>query len=147
MDKNVFHDTNTGTPQGGIISPLLANIALDGLEAGLGVRYRKRKSQTASSGLRLVVNDYAPKDSNQLGSHNFVRYADDFIILCDSHSDSNSKEDAILAKIQVQSILFERGLELSEEKTKIRSVEDGFDFLGCNIRSCLGNYNVIWTVN
>jgi RNA-directed DNA polymerase len=36
-----------------------------------------------------------------------------------------------------------RGLELSEEKTRIRNVEDGFDFLGCNIRSCLGNYNVI----
>ncbi len=60
-----------------------------------------------------------------------------FIILCDS------KEDAVLARNQARSVLLDRGLELSEEKIRIRNVEDGFDFLGYNIRSCLRNYNDI----
>ena len=108
VDENVFHDQDTGTPQGGIISPLLANITLHGMEAALGVKY---DAQGESRGTRILV-----------------RYADDFVILCES------QEDAIKAKEDAQSWLKEAGLQLSKEKTRIAHLTEGFDFLGFNIR-------------
>jgi RNA-directed DNA polymerase len=108
MDKNTFHITETGTPQGGIISPLLANIALEGLEKHLGVKYNNRGE---SSGKRILV-----------------RYADDFVILCESET------DAYRAKEITEEFLKTRGLELSKEKTGVIHISEGFDFLGFNIR-------------
>ncbi len=108
VDKDVFYESENGTPQGGIISPLLANIALHGMEKALGVIYEKGGG---SRGKRIVV-----------------RYADDFVILCET------QEDAYKAKDEVTSWLSERGLNLSPEKTTIVHMTTGFDFLGWNFR-------------
>lgn len=93
---------------GGVISPLLANIALHGMEEAIGVKY---SSQGSLKGERAVV-----------------RYADDFVCFCESRDDAE----------QVQRILVEwlkeRGLALSEEKTRIVHLTEGFDFLGFNVR-------------
>jgi RNA-directed DNA polymerase len=115
MDKCVFHETAEGTPQGGIISPTLANCALDGLE-------------------RVLMGKYPPKTRlKSLGGKypavNFIRYADDFIITGKS---KELLEGGI--KPLVEQFLQERGLELSPMKTVITHVEQGFDFLGQNVR-------------
>ena len=114
MEKHAFYDTEEGTPQGGIISPVLANIALDGLERILRKKY-------PNSGRR------ATKGKNK--KINLVRYADDFVIT------GNSKE-ILESEVRplVEQFLRERGLELSPEKTVITHIESGFDFLGQNIR-------------
>lgn len=109
VDKNVFHDTEAGTPQGGIISPLLANIALHGMEDALKIK------RANSSG--VVV-----------GTRGVVRYADDFVVFCET------KEDAEKSIFELHTWLAERGLALSEEKTKIVHLSEGFDFLGFNVR-------------
>jgi len=109
MDKNTFHPQISGTPQGNVISPLLANIALHGMEEVLGVKYDK-KGRIAHS-KRIVV-----------------RYADDFVIFCET------KEDAESSKKVINSWLNDRGLTISEEKTRIVHLSNGFDFLGFNIR-------------
>ena len=109
IEKNVFHHTEAGTPQGGIISPTLANIALDGLENV--IKAISRRSDKV----------------------HFVRYADDFIVT--GHS-KEILEDKI--KPAIIEFLKERGLELSLEKTKITRVDEGFDFLGFNIRKYKG---------
>jgi len=105
MEEGVLYPTEAGTPQGGIASPVLANMTLDGLE---------------DISRRAVPN-------NQ--KINFVRFADDFIIT------GTSKEVLEnMVKPAVVAFLKERGLELSEEKTHITHIDDGFDFLGYNIR-------------
>jgi RNA-directed DNA polymerase len=108
VDKNVFQETESGTPQGGIISPLLANIALHGLEKALGIKYNNQ--------------------GELIGKRALVRYADDFVIFC------QTKEDALKAKEETGEWLKEKGLELSEEKTQIIHLSEGFDFLGFNVR-------------
>jgi RNA-directed DNA polymerase len=115
MDKHVLHDTTDGTPQGGIISPALANCALDGLERLLQERYPAGKRLKSLGGEKPCVN--------------LVRYADDFVIT------SKSKE-LLEGEIKplVEQFLQERGLELSPTKTVITHVERGFDFLGQNVR-------------
>ncbi|WP_414590121.1 group II intron reverse transcriptase/maturase, partial [Scytonema sp. PCC 10023] len=113
MEKGVFYDTTKGTPQGGIISPLLANIALHGMEAAIGVTYKSGSSHT-------FVRESSPV---------LVRYADDFLVFC------HSKENAIEAQNKVNNFLGQRGLELSPEKTRIVHLKEGFDFLGFNIRA------------
>jgi len=106
MDKNILHPTEDGTPQGGIISPVLANLALDGLE-------QKLRSKT--------------------GTVNVVRYADDFIV-------TGRTKELLETKVKplIEEHLKERGLELSPEKTKITHIEEGFDFLGWNVRKYNG---------
>ena len=108
VEQEMFHATERGTPQGGVVSPLLANIALHGMEEAIGVVYDCRGQL---SGRRAVV-----------------RYADDFVCFCETRGDAE----------QVQRILTEwlkeRGLTLSEEKTRIVHLTEGFDFLGFNIR-------------
>jgi RNA-directed DNA polymerase len=104
--------TEAGTPQGGIISPTAANMTLDGLEARLEAKFGRKGSNKAKV--------------NQV---NLVRYADDFII---TGRTKELLETAV--KPVVEEFLKERGLTLSEEKTKITHVEEGFDFLGWNIR-------------
>jgi len=109
MEGTILYPTEEGTPQGGIISPVLANLALDGLETvALGADSRH-------GSLRPRIN--------------VVRYADDFIIT------GRSKEQ-LEKKVQpaVEAFLGERGLRLSREKTKITHIEEGFDFLGASVR-------------
>ena len=111
MENRMLFPTEAGTPQGGIISPTLANLTLDGLEQLLKMTFRQRKSDGKS---------YNPKV-------NFVRYADDFIITASSKELLENE-----VKPLVERFLFERGLQLSPEKTCITHIEEGFDFLGQN---------------
>lgn len=111
VNKGVLQETERGTPQGGVISPLLANIALHGLEQAAGVAYRPAAGS-------YVIN--SPRS--------LVRYADDFVIF------TKSREDAEAARDDVACWLATRGLEISYEKTKIVNLEEGFDFLGFNVR-------------
>lgn len=115
MEKHVLHESRDGTPQGGIISPALANCALDGLERLLQGKYPAGKRLKSLGGEKPCVN--------------LVRYADDFVIT------SKSKE-LLQGEIKplVEQFLQERGLELSPTKTVITHVENGFDFLGQNVR-------------
>jgi RNA-directed DNA polymerase len=115
MEKHVLHETTDGTPQGGIISPALANCALDGLERLLREQYPAGKRLKSLGGEKPCVN--------------LVRYADDFVIT------SKSKE-LLEGEIKplVEQFLQQRGLELSPKKTVITHVEHGFDFLGQNVR-------------
>src|ERR1700682_4541102 len=115
MEKHVLHDPTDGTPQGGIISPALANCALDGLERLLQEKYSAGKRLKSLGGEKPCVN--------------LVRYAGDFVI--------TSKTKELLEgeiKPLVEQFLQERGLELSPTKTVITNVEQGFDFLGQNVR-------------
>lgn len=101
----IFQETESGTPQGGTISPLLANIALDGIES---IRIPSPRKY-----LPIKV----------------IRYADDFVVMV------NDKQDAITLKEKViPEFLASLGLKLSSEKTKITHTSDGFDFLGFNVR-------------
>jgi RNA-directed DNA polymerase len=111
MENHVLYPTEAGTPQGGICSPVLANMALDGLDACIRERFPKRA------------------DHSYTGKVSLIRYADDFIIT------GNSKE--LLekeVKPLVEAFMRERGLDLSQEKTVITHIEDGFDFLGQQVR-------------
>ncbi len=112
MEDGMWQPTDTGTPQGGVISPLLANVALHGLDEALGVRYHK----TPQGHLRTY------------GDRAWVRYADDFVVFC------KTKEDAERVVETLSEWLGERGLTLSEEKTRIVHLSEGFDFLGFNVR-------------
>jgi RNA-directed DNA polymerase len=118
IEKGNFHPTDGGTPQGGVISPLLANISLHGLEQALGVKWMVRKGKT-KSGIYATL-ERSPRA--------VIRFADDFIILCES------EEDAKSAKEEANAFLFERGLHLSDKKTKICHLNDGFDYLGFHVK-------------
>ena len=107
--QNKLFPITAGTPQGGIISPVAANMTLDGLEAMLAAKFPTAKK----TGLKM----------------NMVRYADDFIIT--GHSKEWLEHEVKPAVIE---FLAERGLVLSPEKTRITHIKDGFDFLGWNIR-------------
>jgi RNA-directed DNA polymerase len=113
MDKHVFHETTEGTPQRGIVSPALANMALDGLERVLKEKYPKRP-----------VKSFGNKNP----SVNFIRYTDDFIV-------TGRSEDLLERDVKplIEQFLRERGLELSPTKTVITHVKTGFDFLGQNL--------------
>ena len=100
MEEGILTQTVRGTPQGGVISPLLSNIALNHLDWFL-------------DGQRI----------------NFVRYADDFVMLC------KTKPEAEKALELVRTFLTEMGLEISPEKTKVCHFPEGFDFLGFTIKS------------
>jgi RNA-directed DNA polymerase len=109
LEDGRYHDTPTGTPQGGVISPLLLNVALHGMEAALGVTHNSRGE---INGKRAVV-----------------RYADDLVVFCETQEDALDVRNRILP-----GWLAERGLTLSEEKTRIVHLTEGFDFLGFNVR-------------
>lgn len=114
MERSIFHATEQGTPQGGIISPVLANLALDGLERCLREKYPQR-------GKGSEKGRYA-------GVH-LIRYADDFII-------TGRTKELLEQEVKplVEEFLRARGLELSAEKTRVTHIEEGFDFLGQNLR-------------
>jgi len=109
IEEGSFHDTEAGSPQGSIVSPALANMVLDGMEA--------------------VVKQAVTKTDKV----NFVRYADDFIV-------TGISRDVLETKVQpaIVTFLTERGLSLSTEKTHITHIDDGFDFLGFNVRKYSG---------
>jgi RNA-directed DNA polymerase len=108
-----FAPTEEGTPQGGVISPLLLNVALHGLEEAAGVRYRTSGTHAGES---------AP------GSPVLIRYADDFAVLC------HSQQQAQQVKARLAQWLEPRGLSFNEEKTKIVHLTEGLDFLAMNAR-------------
>ena len=120
-DKKFFNEA--GTPQGGIISPILANMVLDGLQTLLYSKYKGRYHSSKDGKYHWTT----PSPPNR--QVNFIRYADDFIVTCNSRQ---VIEEEI--KPMIRNFLLERGLELSEEKTVITDIRDGFDFLGFNIR-------------
>ena len=122
----MFHKTESGTPQGGIISPLLANIALTGMTELLN-RHKTLTQRTVKTGNRAgQVNN---EKSNKSG---YIRYAADFIIT------ARSKEDIEAIIPEVVKWLSQRGLKLNEEKTQIRHINQGFNFLGFNLRQYKG---------
>jgi RNA-directed DNA polymerase len=108
VENDVFSATDAGTPQGGVISPLLANIAFHGMETAMGLRYNNRGETISRRGL--------------------VRYADDFVVFCETEA------DAYAARAEMAAWLAPRGLRLSEKKTRITHLSEGFDFLGYNVR-------------
>lgn len=114
--KGTLFPTKTGSPQGGSISSIYANMTLDGLEEIIQNNYHRNSKGN-------IENHYRAKTKV-----NLVRYADDFIIT------ANSKEIAEELKVIVSDFLKSRGLELSEEKTTIAHIDDGFDFLGWTFR-------------
>jgi len=117
VDKGQLHRTEEGTPQGGIISPVIANITLDGLERDLASFLRTTMGKTRAAGVKV----------------NLVRYADDFVVT------GNSKEllEAIV-RPWIEAFLRERGLRLSDTKTRVVHIDEGFDFLGWNFRKYSG---------
>lgn len=117
VDNHTYNETETGTPQGGIISPLLANVALHGMERELGVRYYRDG------------NDYK-LCRNSVG---IIKYADDFVIVC------KTKEEAMSMYDKLKPYLEKRGLTLAEDKTKVTHITEGFDFLGFNLRQYKSN--------
>ena len=112
--------TKKGTPQGGIISPVIANMVLDGLEnvihKSVGITYDKNGNKQGTS---CKVN--------------FIRYADDFIV---TGATPELLKEVVQPKIE--QFLQERELSLSKEKTKITHIDEGFDFLGQNLRKYNG---------
>lgn len=115
--KGVFQHTLAGTPQGGIISPTLANMALNGLESGLQQHLKKL------FGVRIAKTQRV----------NVVRYADDSVI---TGVTAELLENT--AKPWIEAFLWKRGLSLSKDKTRITHIKDGFDFLGWHFRKYSG---------
>ncbi|QIL78321.1 group II intron reverse transcriptase/maturase [Hymenobacter sp. HDW8] len=118
VEKGHWHPTTEGTPQGGIISPVLANLALDGLAPLLQTTFAKSR--------RKPNRGFNPKV-------HLVRYADDLIIT--GYSREVLEEQV---KPLVSAFLAERGLRLSEQKTRVTSLPEGFDFLGSTFRTYHG---------
>lgn len=113
VEQGRLHRTSDGTPQGGVISPTLANITLNGLETCL-MRFLRKKLGA---------------ERTRKGKVNLVRYADDFVI---TGASKEILENTV--KPWVVEFLRERGLKLSEEKTRIVHIDQGFDFVGWNFR-------------
>jgi RNA-directed DNA polymerase len=113
VENRTLYPTEAGTPQGGIISPTLANLTLDGLERLLKENFRAKK---------LNGHTHFPKV-------NLVRYADDFII-------TGATKEALENEVKplVEQFLRDRGLQLSPEKTCVTHIQQGFDFLGQTLR-------------
>jgi len=123
--------TDTGTPQGGIISPLIANKVLDGMQRFLRKALCKH----------LKIDDPETEVYRKIQNTKVVRYADDFIVI------NEDKNIIVLVKYLLKEWLKERGVELSEEKTKIVSTVEGFDFLGFHFQhhkgdKAKGNYRI-----
>ena len=119
-DKGVIIYPEKGTPQGGIISPLLCNVALNGLDKI--IRPYKNRSNSV-------------QDKKHIGRH-FVRYADDFIIT------SRTREDLESIISKVKAFLLKRGLQISEEKTRIVHINEGFEFLSWEIKNRRFRYDL-----
>jgi RNA-directed DNA polymerase len=116
IENKRLSPTVKGTPQGGIISPTLANMTLDGLETAIDKEF----------GIKIRPDGCRKNNPHKI---HFIRYADDFIVTA-------SDKDILETKVKplIESFLGLRGLQLSPEKTKITHITEGFDFLGQNIR-------------
>lgn len=117
VDRAQLRATTAGTPQGGIISPALANWVLNGLETELNAYLGKRFGKAKAKSLQVGV----------------VRYADDFVV-------TGVSQELLENEIKpwVEAFLMQRGLRLSEAKTRIVHIDTGFDFLGWNFRKYQG---------
>ena len=121
IETEIFNQTTSGTPQGGAISPLLANIALNGMEEWLKTHQTTRTFQFKTRTMRRDFPTYG-----------FIRYADDFVITAKSKKDIEAIVPEIVEWLKL------RGLNLNEDKTQIRELTEGFNFLGFNIRQYKG---------
>ncbi|MDQ6851695.1 MAG: group II intron reverse transcriptase/maturase [Actinomycetota bacterium] len=113
VEQGRLHRTEDGVPQGGVVSPLLLNVALHGMEMAAGVRYY----QTGTNAGNAVM-----------GSPVLIKYADDFVALC------HTRQEALEVKAKLAAWLTPRGLAFNEDKTRVVTLADGFDFLGFNVR-------------
>lgn len=113
VEEGWFAPTEEGTPQGGVVSPLLLNVALHGMEHAAGVRYQN-------------TGDHA--GATVPGSPVVIRYADDLVALC------HTRHEAEQVKARLAGWLAPRGLVFNEDKTRIVSLDEGFDFLGFTVR-------------
>jgi Retron-type reverse transcriptase len=113
IENGRFAPTEEGTPQGGVISPLLLNVALHGIEQAAGVRYRTTGSNAGTA---------------EPGSPVVVRYADDLIALC------HTRHQAEQVQARLVGWLAPRGLAFNEDKTQIVTLDEGVDFLGFTVR-------------
>jgi len=114
VEQGRLHRTEEGTPQGGVVSPVLLNVALHGIEKAAGVRYYPAGQRAG----RIVA----------AGSPTLIRYADDLVALC------HSRQEALEVKARLADWLAPKGLALNEDKTRVVSLDEGFDFLGFNVR-------------
>jgi RNA-directed DNA polymerase len=118
-ESAAVRDTNTGTPQGGILSPLLANIALSALDDHFATAWAAMGDSSARHRRRR----------KGLATYRLVRYADDFVVLV-----KGTRDHAEDLREEVAAVLRPMGLRLSETKTKIAHIDEGFDFLGFRIQ-------------
>lgn len=135
LERKVFNKTSSGVPQGGIISPLLANIALDGIEKYLNRLTYKIEHYKKDKNGNLVLNKQGKNKgkprvlaTSYKRPFGFIRYADDFIITAPNAECMSAVIPHIIALLQT------KGLELNLEKTQIRHAEQGINYLGFNIR-------------
>ena len=119
-EDQVTRDTHTGTPQGGILSPLLANIALTALDDHFADAWR------TDMGDRVVR---ARRKRHQIANYRLVRYADDLVLVV-----SGTRADAERLRDELAEVIAPIGLRLSEPKTRIAHIDEGFDFLGWRIQ-------------
>jgi len=119
-EDGVVRGTKTGTPQGGILSPLLANIALSALDE----HFAEAWETTMATDL-----DRARRRRRKEPMYRIIRYADDFVVMV-----SGTAANAADLKEEVAAVLSTVGLRLSEEKTRICHIDEGFDFLGFRIQ-------------
>lgn len=117
-EAGISRETHTGTPQGGILSPLLANVALSALD-----------DEFSKLSGRALQNDRARRRYHQLANYQLVRYADDFVILV-----HGTREQAEGLYGRVAATLDTVGLKLAADKTKVVHIDEGFDFLGFRIK-------------
>jgi len=122
MYRGEIQETITGTPQGGIVSPLLANIYLHQMDKYMESKY-----------LNLSAWEREKRRKQGKGNFLYVRYADDWLVLC-----NGPKAEALEMKEELGGFLKNMGLTLSEEKTKVTHITEGFDFLGYRIIRSVG---------
>jgi group II intron reverse transcriptase/maturase len=126
MEKRTFRDTTLGTPQGGVISPLLANIYLHEMD-----KYMQRYTN-------LLTKEKTKRRQAGLANYTYARYADDFVVLC-----NGTKAQAEAMREELYMFLKTRlRLDLSREKTKITHLNDGFKFLGFWIQRAKGHNGI-----
>ncbi len=113
-------ETLTGTPQGGILSPLLANIALSALDDHFDRQWHQEMGTQAQRQKRR---------RNGQGNWKIIRYADDFVLMV-----SGDRQHAEALREEVAAVLAPMGLRLAPEKTRVVHIDEGFDFLGHHIR-------------
>ncbi len=118
-EEGLNRETITGTPQGGILSPLLANIALSALDEHFAAKWK------------ALGPDWTRAKHRRGGGavYRLVRYADDFVVMV-----AGQRGDAEALWAEVSSVLAPIGLRLSAEKTRVRHIDEGFDFLGWRIQ-------------